>query len=165
MDYIDEYLGHGKDLTVSQMCMRAGIVFIVALIFIRLGRRAFGMGSAFDTVIGILLGAILSRAVVGASPFIPTMSAALLIVCMHKLFAWLSTRFHWFGKIVKGEARLIYKDGRMIKENMNKFFITENDFKETVRHNCNTNETRHIKEAYIERDGRISIIKEEGRAG
>ncbi|MES2689966.1 MAG: YetF domain-containing protein [Bacteroidota bacterium] len=156
---LNEYIGHGTDLTILQMSMRAIVVFIIALSFIRLGRRAFGMGSSFDTVIGILLGSILSRAVVGASPFVPTIIAAFIIVIIHKLLAWLSVHFRMFGKIVKGEAILIYKDGKLIEQSLAKFFITENDFKESLRHACNTTDTGDIKEAYIERDGRISFIR------
>lgn len=159
MNMLHEYIGYGDSLTALQMSLRAMIVFIIALAFIRLGRRAFGMGSSFDTVIGILLGSILSRAVVGASPFIPTITAALVIVIIHKLLAWLSVHFRIFGKVIKGEAIPIYKDGKLIEKNMAKFFITENDFKESLRHSCNTSDIRDIKEAYIERDGRISFIR------
>ena len=70
MDVIRLLFGDGTELTTWQMADRALVTFVLALAMIRLaGRRSFGQRSPFDACTTVLLGAVLSRAVVGASPF------------------------------------------------------------------------------------------------
>jgi len=156
---ITELIGDGPELTILQMSLRAIIVFLVALAFLRLGRRAFGIGSPFDHVIGILLGAVLSRAVVGASPFWATIVAACVIVLLHRLFAWISMHSRGFGKLIKGESKPLFKEGTIIRENMSQCLISDNDLMEGIRESGNVESLNEIKAAYIERDGKISVIK------
>src|SRR5688500_14278019 len=102
MNTIYEIFGQGKDLTVLQMGLRALVIFIIALIVLRIaGRRSFGMQMPIDNILVILLGAILSCAVVGASPFVPTVVAAAIIAVLHRLFALIAIYSKGFGWLIK----------------------------------------------------------------
>jgi uncharacterized membrane protein YcaP (DUF421 family) len=152
--------GEGKDLEWWQMASRAGLIFILCIILIRLsGRRSFGMKSPFDNTIAILLGAILSRAVVGASPFFPTLGAAIVLVLMHRLFAWLSLQFHWFGSLIKGSARPLYEKGQLNKESLSKALLSISDLEEGLRLGFHSNNLEEVESMYLERNGEISIVK------
>lgn len=158
----NEIIGEGTDLTPLQMSVRALIVFISALVLIRIsGRRSFGMRSPFDNVISILIGAVLSRAVVGASPIGSTLMASLLIALLHRLFAWIAIYSDAFGRLIKGDARLLYEDGKFHEKNLRKSLITEKDFQEGLRTNANVDSLTQVKSAYVERDGSISVVKKE----
>ena len=160
MNEFYQLIGEGKELNIFQMAIRAAMIFIIALALIRFsGRRTFGMLSPFDTVISILLGAILSRAVIGASPFVATIIASVVIVILHRLFAWISLYNDIFGSLIKGNAKIIYEDGKIIRKNMKKFFITDKDLIEGIRLQGNVESLDEIKSAYIELDGKISVIK------
>lgn len=159
---ITELVGSGRDLTPLQMSIRAVAIFIIALVLLRFsGRRSYGMKTPFDNVIFILLGAILSRAVTGVSPFFSTIAATTSIVLLYRLFAWIGLHSGAFGKIVKGDSKILYKDGELMRENMNSCFISERDLMEGIRMNSNIDSLDKIKEVYIERCGRISVIKKE----
>ena len=81
MDVVNTVFGSGRDLDALQMAARAAAIFIAALVLIRIsGRRSFGQRSPFDYVVAILLGATLSRVIVGASPAFPTAVASLVLV-------------------------------------------------------------------------------------
>jgi uncharacterized membrane protein YcaP (DUF421 family) len=72
-----DLFGEGTDLGPLQMALRALAVFVLALAMIRTaGRRSIGQHRPFDACTTVLLGAVLSRAVVGASPFRATSGRA-----------------------------------------------------------------------------------------
>ena len=67
-ELLGDLLHKDDQLTDGQMAVRAVVTFLIAIALVRLaGRRSFGMRSPFDTVISLLLGATLSRGIVGAS--------------------------------------------------------------------------------------------------
>ena len=111
-DWLLTLFGDGPDLTPLQMSARALAVFVVALLLLRLaGRRALGQRSPFDVCIIVLLGAVLSRAVVGASPFLATISAAAVLVVLHRLVAWWGVRSPMFERLVTGHERVLIDRG------------------------------------------------------
>lgn len=162
MNWIDLLFGHGKDLTVLQMACRALLTFCIAVILLRItGVRTFGRKSSFDNVIVIMLGSILSRVVVGASPFIGTTVACFVFALVHWLLAKLSYRYEVLGKLVKGEKVSLYRNGRKNEANMRKTAISDKDIEESVRISTNSENLARIKEIFMERNGEISIVKKE----
>lgn len=158
----NQLIGEGTgSLSVSQMSIRAVIIFLVAIILIRLaGRRSFGQKTAFDNVIIILLGAVLSRSVIGSdNSFYAPIAAAFVISVLHRSFGWLTTYSDTFGKLVKGNEKLLFQDGEKIRKNMRGSFITDKDLLEGIRKELHVNDGSIIKEAWLERDGSISVIK------
>jgi uncharacterized membrane protein YcaP (DUF421 family) len=162
MDFLRIIWGEGKELTFYQMSLRALVVFILGLILVRLsGRRSFGMKMPFDNVIVILLGAILSRAVTGASPFIPVICASAVIVLLHRLCAWIALYHHGFGKLIKGREEVLYADGKINHESMKDVLVSEKDLIEGIHINANIDSLEQVDKVYLERDGQISVVKKE----
>jgi hypothetical protein len=96
--------GEDKDLDILQMTSWGIVAFFICLILIRIaGRRTFGMRTAFDNIITIMLGAILNQAVVGASPFLPIIICSSGIVILHRLFTRLGVTRHFFDTVIKGD--------------------------------------------------------------
>jgi len=160
MEIIKELLGAGKDLSPFQMGMRTIVIFFVTLILIRLsGKRSFGMHMPIDNVLTILLGALLSRAIVGASPLVATIVSGFVLVVLYRICSGLSVFSKLFGKMIKGEEVLIFKEGKMLHENMKQCMVSEKDLLEEVRTNSNLASLNEVDSAYVERNGQISIVK------
>jgi len=160
MDWVLQLFGQGKDLTALQMSMRGIIVFILALLLIRIsGRRSFGLHTPLDNIITILLGAVLSRAVVGASPFLPVIICCLVIVIIHRLLGMLVSRSENFARIIEGSKMLLFKDGHFINDNMKKAQVCKENIMQGIRESALTDDLSKIDRVYIERNGVISVIK------
>ncbi len=155
----EDLIGTGIDLSPLQMGIRAFFIFIIAGALIRLaGIRAFGMKSPFDYIIILLLGAILSRAVYGASSILSTLTACVVIVLMHRLFGFISIYSDTFGKLVKGDKVLLFKDGKPIRKNMRKSLISDKDLAEGIRMEIHVEDSDQVDAAYLERSGHISVV-------
>jgi uncharacterized membrane protein YcaP (DUF421 family) len=160
MQTIYELFGQGQNLDALQMGLRAIVIFFIALILIRFtGMRVFGIESAFDTCIIIMLGAVLTRAVVGASPFIPTVVAAIALVTVHKIIAAISVNNQMISHLVKGTPFSLYKEGKLNDKNLKKCMLSFGDIMEEVRLKLNQNSLDNVDEIFMERTGKISVIK------
>src|ERR1700748_2261428 len=97
-----EIFGEGKDLNVLQMTSRGIVVFLIALVLIRIsGRRSFGLHTPLDNIITISLGATLSRAIVGATPFVPVVVTCFVIVLLHRFLGWIIARRESLATIIE----------------------------------------------------------------
>jgi len=154
------FWGSGEQLTPLQMAVRSFSMFFILLTLIRIGgMRIFGKKTAFDSVLVIMLGAVLARGVVGASPFISTVAGASVLVAIHKILGQLAMRYTWVDKIVKGEHHSVYKDGKMNIPNMKKSEISEDDLKESIRLEINSACLDDAKELFVEKNGHVSVVR------
>jgi uncharacterized membrane protein YcaP (DUF421 family) len=162
MNKISELMGQGEDLTPLQMALRAILIFIVTLILIRLGGvRIFGRRSSTDTIIVIVMGSVLARGIVGASPLLSVIAAASAMIILHRLFGWLSQKFKWFDRMIKGRKTRLYENGTILLSNLEKTALTTSDLMESLRLETKQEELEKIESAYLETNGRISFINKE----
>lgn len=160
MEWIKTIFGEGHDLNCLQMSSRAIVTFFITLLLIRIaGIRTFGKKSAFDNVIIIMLGSVLSRVVVGASPFIPTVVGCLAFVLVHWVLGWISLYNDTIGGWVKGERSSLYAGGQENPRNMKNARISHKDLVEGLRLRINDESFDQVKEIFIERNGEISVVK------
>jgi len=154
--------GEGKELNTLQMADRSFVMFFITLILIRVaGMRAFGQKSAFDSIIVIMLGAILSRAVTGASAFLPTIIAGAVLAIIHRLLAVLSVYSDTIGYLIKGEKTILFINGKVVAKNLLFCSISQKDLLEEVRLKLNESTLENVKEIFMERNGQISVVKKE----
>ena len=159
MEILKTIFGEGKDLDILQMCSRGIVTFIIALLLIRIsGRRSFGIRTSFDNIIAILLGAVLSRAVVGVSPFIPVIICCLVIVCLHRALGWLCVRYPRIARIVEGNHIILFRDGHFITEHFKRGIVNKEDIMEGVRKSALTDDMTKVDKVYLERNGDISPV-------
>ena len=162
-EIVDSALGlDAEKLTVWQMGLRALVVYIAAVALVRLGEKRFiAKFTAFDVILGIMLGSVLAGAITGSSPFFPALAAAVVLVGLHYLFAALAFRFERFGALVKGDTRTLIQDGEIQWDAMRRGHISERDLMGALRENAKMTDPGRVKLATLERSGDISVIPHE----
>jgi uncharacterized membrane protein YcaP (DUF421 family) len=160
MELLIKIFGEGKDLNALQMSCRGVVFFIIALVLIRIsGRRSFGVRTPLDNIIAISLGAIMSRAVVGASEFVPIVVCCFVIVLMHRFFGWLIAHSKAFGEFIEGNKMVLFERGNFQHDNMKKALVCKEDIMQGVRKSALTEDMNQIEKVYMERNGDISPLK------
>jgi len=159
LDYFDSLWGSGSDLNVLQMTVRSAATFLITVLLIRIGgRRAFGQRNAFDVCVAVLLGSVLSRAVVGASPFPATVAACFVIVALHRAVAHLSMHSAWFDRIVNGEIRALFVDGSKNQASMTAGLIKNHELDEALRKHTQSEDYSKVSRMLLEQSGEITVV-------
>jgi uncharacterized membrane protein YcaP (DUF421 family) len=163
-DWLDRALGLGlesQEISALQMGLRAIVVYIVTVLIVRLGKKRFmGRATAFDVILGIMLGSIVSRAVTGNAPLLPALVAAAILVAMHWVFSAIALQWHAFGRAIKGQPVLMVRHGKVDETVMRKTHMTEHDLWEDLR-GKSVSDLAQVAEARLERSGQLSVIKAE----
>jgi uncharacterized membrane protein YcaP (DUF421 family) len=151
-----------KDLTFVQISLRGIIVFLATLAMIRVGhKRSLARKTAFDAVLIVILASVLSRAINGSAAFFGTIGGGVVIVLVHRLFAFVAYHSHWFGCLIKGQPEVIVKDGELVLQTMRLNHISKHDLEEDLRLDAQTDDLSRVHVARVERSGDISFIKNE----
>jgi uncharacterized membrane protein YcaP (DUF421 family) len=152
--------GEGKNLDVLQMSSRGVIIFFIALVLIRIsGRRSFGLRTPLDNIVSISLGAVMSRAVVGASAFVPVIVCCFVIVLLHRMLGWLIARNSPLVSWVEGDKIPLFRGGRFDEDRMKRALVCKEDVMQGIRKSALTEDIDKIDKVYMERNGDISAIK------
>ena len=165
MEFVNQLLGANiepKDLNALQVSLRALVIFISGLIMMRIAHGRFLTDmSPLDVIIGCVLASLLSRAINGSSPLLPTIIAGFFLVLLHRLFARAAWHSDKVGFVVKGEADVLVRHGRINQNALKRHTISEKDLLEEARIRGKVDAVEQIELATIERGGQISIIRRE----
>ena len=164
---IGDLLGIGIDKpAIWQMAARAILVYLAAIVLVRLGEKRFlGKFAALDVILGFMLGTVLAGAITSNSGFFETIfGAALILVLMHWLFAALAYRSDGFADIVKGTDHVLVRDGEIRWDAMQAAHITEKDLMMAVRSSAQLTSLDGVAEVRLERNGDVSVIEQDKAA-
>jgi len=157
-----EWLGlnvEPRDLTLTQVSLRGVLVFVAALIMLRVADRRFlAKLSAFDALLGFILASMLARAVNGSASFFPTLGGGFILVGLHRLLGWLAFQFPLFEMLIKGRSDILVRDGKPLTGTMKSHQISRSDLMEEVRLNGQVSDVEEVQTATLERNGEISVV-------
>jgi uncharacterized membrane protein YcaP (DUF421 family) len=157
--FIVEIFGRGQEMNAWQMTARAIVMFFITLALIRIGGlRIFGKRDAFDNIIGIMMGAILSRGVTGVSSFVSVVVATTGMIVIHRILSALAFRSRFIEKIIKGSKITLYENGVLFRKNLFKASMTIHDLMESLRLETQKDSLDEVEKATMETNGRISFV-------
>lgn len=148
----------GTEITWLQMSFRGSLIFLSGLLLVRLaGKRLFGKWGALDTVVAVMIGSNLSRAMTGSAPFGPTLCATAALLLLHGIFVYAAVFIPRMSKLVKGSAAPLVRNGVPDLSAMRRHGVGVGDLEEAIR--CHgVAHIADVSQACLERNGSISVI-------
>lgn len=148
-----------EELTTGQVCLRAVVVYIVLIAYVRFAKKRFiGQATAFDFILVIIIGSISSRAISGTAPFFASLAGTIVIILMHWVISYFSQSSKTLSHLVKGNATTLIRDGKIDRKALASAHMSDDDLDEDLRQQGIEMATE-VKSARLERSGKLSVIK------
>jgi uncharacterized membrane protein YcaP (DUF421 family) len=144
--------------------LRAVVVYAVLLILIRLsGKRTVGQFTPFDLLVVMLLSEAVSGGLSGGDESVTGgLLVAASLVLLNVVVAVSTSRSSKLQELVEGHAVLVGRDGRLFDDLLRKNHVPRPDVERALREaDC---DLKDMKFAFLEADGRVSILKESAGA-
>lgn len=159
----DFFLGlsatRAEQLTTAQVCLRAAVVYLVLIAYVRVGKKRFlGEATAFDAILVIVIGSVASRAISGTAPFVSSLAGTFVLIMMHWLISRVTSSSIFLNFLTKGRDTVLIRDGTIDKAALRGAHMSDDDLNEDLRQN-GVASAAEVKEARLERSGKLSVIK------
>ena len=149
--------------SVLEIVVRGTLTYLALFTLMRVVlKRETGTVSLADLLMIVLIADAAQNAM--ASEYKSVTEGVVLVstlVFWNYALDWLGARFPRFGRIVHPPPLKLIEDGRLLRRNMRKEMITEDEMMSHLREQ-GVEDVSQVKAAYIEGDGRISVIKADG---
>ena len=149
------------DIPFLEIIVRGSVMYLALFVMLRvILKRQMGTLTMSDLLLITLLADASQNAIAGEYKSVPNgIVLVLTIIFWNYAFDWLSFHSKWFQKLIEPAPLLLVRDGKMLRRNMRQELITEDELMMQLREQGLDNVSK-VKEAYMESDGRISIIED-----
>jgi uncharacterized membrane protein YcaP (DUF421 family) len=123
------------------------------------GKRTLSKMNAFDLIVTVALGSTLATILLNKNvALVEGISAFFILIALQYLVAWLSIRSDSFRVLIKSDPKLIFYQGKYLKENIVKERVLEVEILQAAR-SSGISSMEQVEAVVLETDGRISVIK------
>jgi uncharacterized membrane protein YcaP (DUF421 family) len=152
------------DKPLLQVFIRGTVIYVVIFFLVRLipNRQVGGVGMN-DLLLVVLIASAATNALAGDYKSI-TSGVVLMatLVLWSYLFNWVGHRFPFFHRLFHPAPKVLIRDGEIQHGNMKRELVTEEELMGKLRRQ-GISEIGQVKEAYVEADGQISVIRREAK--
>ncbi len=147
-----------------EIFLRGTVVYLVLFGLLRaVLRRESGAVGITDLLVVVLLADAAQNAMADDYTSIPdgVLLVATIVFWSHAL-NWLGFRYPLIQRLVHPAPLKLIEDGRLLRRNMRRELVTEDEILSQVRLQ-GMNDLSQVEEAFIEGDGRISVVARNGK--
>lgn len=150
--------------TLAAIALTAAGVYVGVLLYTRLaGLRSFAKMSSFDFAMTVAIGSMVASSVLTATPSLPQALVAIgMIYLLQIVVGQARQRWPWVQHAIDNEPLLLMDGPTMLRENMRKGRVTEDDLWAKLRE-ANVLDIGQVRAVVMETTGDITVLH--GEAG
>lgn len=150
--------------TVGLIVLSAAGIYVTVMVYTRLaGLRSFTKMSAFDFVATVATGTVVASTIIAGKPSLAEGAVALAaLFSLQATVSLLRRRSGFLSRLVDNQPALLMLRGEVVRENLRRARITENDLREKLRE-AGVGSIEGVLAVVMETTGDISVIQ--GGAG
>ena len=148
----------------AAVVLRAVAVYLFLLVVFRIaGRRTLAQSTSFDLVLVLIIGDATQQALLGQDTTLASGALAVLsLVSLDVALSHLKRVFPALDRLIEGDPVVIMANGQLRKHPMSYNALDVEDVLAAARENHGLTDLAHIREAVLEKDGKISIVPVQG---
>lgn len=144
---------------ILELVLRAAILYLGILLLLRLvPRRTGGEMATMDLLFVVLIAEAATHSLGGYSSITEGFIVILTLMVLNYSINFLSYYSPLVEKLVSSPPLLVVKDGKLLRRNMRREFLTEEELMEHLRRE-GIEDVKDVKAAHVEADGHISFIR------
>ncbi len=149
-------------LSPVEVIFRAAFVYLVLLVLYRVfARTQMSRHAGFDVAVLFLVGTALRKTLVADDDTLTTGVLALTtLFALDWLVSLVTSRRPGFAVLVEGRAIQIVKDGLPVARALRRVRINVHELQEHLRAH-GTDDLSQVRAAFVERDGKVSVLEKE----
>ena len=139
------------------------VAYLALVLLLRIsGKRTLSKMNAFDLVVTVALGSTLATVLLSSSvALVEGLLAFALLIFLQFAVTWLSVRSSTFRTLIKNEPRLLFYDGKFVREAMRAERMTEEEVEASVRQQ-GIADFGEVGAAVLETDGSVTVVPRAG---
>ncbi|OYX65479.1 MAG: hypothetical protein B7Y88_08770 [Sphingomonadales bacterium 32-64-17] len=151
-------------IDIAQIALTSLCIYVLIIgVLLLAGKRSLAKLNVFDLVVTVALGSILASTMILKDISLSEGFVAIgVLVLLQFVVAWLSLRVEWFKRLIRSDARLIFRDGKFLEGAMRDERVTHSEVLAAIRKKGH-GKTEEIAAVVLETDGDFSVIAH-GRA-
>lgn len=147
-----------------ELFLRGTVMYLVIFVLLRVVvRREVGGIGMTDILVIVLIAEVAGNGI--SDSFQSVIESTVLVgtvLFWSTLIEWLQSRYPAFERLVRDPKLKLIDNGRLLRRNMRQEFVSEEELMAQLREK-GLEDCRDVKAAYMEADGRISIIRRDGK--
>jgi uncharacterized membrane protein YcaP (DUF421 family) len=149
-----------KDLkSLYHVAVCAVLSYFALFAFIRIsGKRTLAKLTAFDFVVTITLGSILSSMILGKTTLAEGCVALILIITLQYMLAYVAKHSKRLEPVINSKPTLLFYEGQFLEEAMNREVVTEEEIYAAVRE-FRLYRLEDVQAVVMEINGSLTVVK------